>query len=1847
VRWRSLAIAIVLSLLAGAIFDHASTWAAGPSAVYRRYFADGSTGPLFDTRFAIANPGTRAANVILTFARTDGRLFIRRLVVAPSSRTAFSPASMAGLEDAEFGTTVEADQPLIVDRTITWDSTTYAGRADAGAAAPSTTWFLADGATHSGSNLYYAIHNPGASPADVTIQYLLPSSQERRTKRYYVAPHSRSTVWVNEEARTDSRLSDLNNADVSAAVSSTTPIVVEKTMYMSRPGRTYGPALSCAAAPGVSTTWFFAEGATGSAFGMFLVMMNPADADALIDARYLLPSGDQVTRTYAVPARGRLPVRVDLEDPRLAGTQVAVILMSANGVGIVAERSMFWPGPAAGDWKGATASTGTTAAGSRWGIAAGEVGGPRHTRTEVLVANTSPTAGSVAVTLLFENGSRDRKVFLAGTMKRFTVDVGREFSSADGKRFAVVVESIDTLPADLVVEWSMYADGPDQGSTVGWSAPASPLDEAHAGSTTSTSDDAAASRGGVAGRFAAAEATPSPAGSFNIKVVTDASPDLSDMDSLIASTTSRWPTTDQKVWALFYWSHILKRQTPPITLHGFDVTDPIRNLVDYGYTMCSTTSGINQSLYDALGLEHQYWDICNHTVSAVQYDGKFHMIDTSMSNLVTLDDGVTLASVPEVAADSARLLREHSVYSTSPNGFLTGTDTGRHLSDIVSPEDGTIAAGFAADFCSNGLKYRDYYYNWNRGHRYVLNVREGESYTRYYRPLGTSADYWISSEKIANADPSTTFQIDPLNKFGLRGNGSWVFSPPLTTNAWSAAAYRSDNIVLAAGGLEPADPAQMAEIVYKVQAADVIASQSVQAQFSRTSASAMASIALSLNHGVTWQTIGDLGSTVAAVVPVTINLRDQVNGAYETLIRVQMTSDPASPAAIVLTGMTISTVTQVNAKALPRLNSGRNQVFIGEGDQSDSMVLWPDLRGTLWAKDAYDSSNIAAQAVNVPRKYSAVVYPSTLNQDAYLTYKMEAPTDITRLVYGARLYNSRAGSYIDFLHSFDNGATWIPSYRLSDTNKPFDVIHYETITNIPPGVRRVLFKYLIHNTSTAGPGSASGLYAVRMEADYQPPQGGGRPIDVTFRWKEVQTDRSLADRSFRQRVAAFPTTVTIDVGGSDHPVMESLKVNVEDPSDATPFGYGDGVDVGGERYVPMRRAEGTNVAVNKPYTASRPPSGFQSSAPAANTTILTDGIVGGPVTGSNYYWWGQCWSSGSTVDLQVDLGLSQSVSAFRAHMFGYPFWDALKGQVQDRVEILTSVDGIDFVSQGLLPTSLWKKDIPINYMLQDDETATGWNFEQTLASAVQARYVRYHITPRRNLCLSELQVFDRIDYQPFDLRIALPESVPPPANSPPSVIITSPQNDAQFEQPAPIIVAADAQDVDGNLSRVEFFSDATSIGIATAAPYQVTWANAPVGRHSLTAQATDAAGAFTASAPVEVTVVTPTTTPPGNGIDEIVLYAAASPLIVDGWSVIGDATAAGGLLLQNPDRGEDKVLTPLAFPPQAFELTFTADAGKPYRLWLRGKAQGDSYKNDSVFVQFDHSVDASGNPMWRTNGSSAASVIIEECDGCGLQGWGWADTGYGRSTPGPLVSFAQAGVQHIRIQAREDGLGIDQIVLSAVKYMSLSPGSTKDDTTILAATQPGTGPPEPINDVVLYPGIDGEVGGGWSMVADTTAADGIRLQNQNSGQPKLLTALAKPAQYFDVVFYADAGKPYHVWVRGIAQGNNYNNDSVFVQFDHSVDASGTPIWRIDTESGTPVILEDCSQCGVEGWGWADNRYGANLLGPDVYFGSSGLQRLRVQVREDGLGIDQIVLSAMTYLNASPGAITNDIIIVRR
>jgi hypothetical protein len=254
--------------------------------------------------------------------------------------------------------------------------------------------------------------------------------------------------------------------------------------------------------------------------------------------------------------------------------------------------------------------------------------------------------------------------------------------------------------------------------------------------------------------------------------------------------------------------------------------------------------------------------------------------------------------------------------------------------------------------------------------------------------------------------------------------------------------------------------------------------------------------------------------------------------------------------------------------------------------------------------------------------------------------------------------------------------------------------------------------------------------------------------------------------------------------------------------------------------------------------------------------------------------------------------------------------------------------------------------------------------------------------------------------------------------------------------------------------------------------------------------------------------------------------------------------------------------------------------------------------------------------------------------------WGWQDNGYGAGVQGPPIYFATGGLQRMRVQIREDGVGLDQIVLSSVRFSATAPGALKNDATLLPASVPGSGN-DANAEIVLRPSEPSLIVGAWSRIADATAAGGARLQNPNAGAPKIAAALASPVDYFEMTFDADAGRAYRLWIRGKATGNNWANDSVHVQFSDAVTASGTPIFRIGTTSSAEVNLEDCANCGISGWGWQDNGYGAGVLGPEIKFATTGAHTLRVQVREDGLGIDQIVLSAGRYLSAAPGAGKND------
>lgn len=195
--------------------------------------------------------------------------------------------------------------------------------------------------------------------------------------------------------------------------------------------------------------------------------------------------------------------------------------------------------------------------------------------------------------------------------------------------------------------------------------------------------------------------------------------------------------------------------------------------------------------------------------------------------------------------------------------------------------------------------------------------------------------------------------------------------------------------------------------------------------------------------------------------------------------------------------------------------------------------------------------------------------------------------------------------------------------------------------------------------------------------------------------------------------------------------------------------------------------------------------------------------------------------------------------------------------------------------------------------------------------------------------------------------------------------------------------------------------------------------------------------------------VVTTTTPEPSGDAEVVLYAWRALIIAGNWQVVSDPAAAGGARISSSNLGAGRVRKPQTAPADYFELTFHAEAGRPYRLWMRGIAASNHVANDSVFVQFDQSVTETGAATYRIGSQSAATVNLEECTRCGLDGWGWQDNGSGVNVLGPAIYFATSGLQRVRVQTREDGFSIDQIVVSPSAYLTMAPGLNKGDTTVL------------------------------------------------------------------------------------------------------------------------------------------------------------------------------------------------------
>jgi hypothetical protein len=199
-------------------WGHSSVGASHASKVW--HFAEGSTGPGFETWLLVQNPNPSPAEISITYMTPDGAVAAVADTVKPGSRKTFDVGAV--LPDTwEISTLVEADRPVVAERAV-YGKGRILAHDSIGALAPAVDWYLAEGSTGEGFETWVLVQNPGEGSATARVDYMTPYG-ERDGPRAIIPARSRVTFNVAHTVP--------GVYDVSARVTSDRPVVAERAMY--------------------------------------------------------------------------------------------------------------------------------------------------------------------------------------------------------------------------------------------------------------------------------------------------------------------------------------------------------------------------------------------------------------------------------------------------------------------------------------------------------------------------------------------------------------------------------------------------------------------------------------------------------------------------------------------------------------------------------------------------------------------------------------------------------------------------------------------------------------------------------------------------------------------------------------------------------------------------------------------------------------------------------------------------------------------------------------------------------------------------------------------------------------------------------------------------------------------------------------------------------------------------------------------------------------------------------------------------------------------------------------------------------------------------------------------------------------------------------------------------------------------------------------------------------------------------------------------------------------------------------------------------------------------------------
>jgi len=393
----------------------------------------------------LQNPHAQATTALVTFAPPGGAgAFVRSYSLPATSRTTlYVPTEgFSGMDQSVSVVPSVASLPIWAEHADYWNNQ-EAGRATEGAYEHSDTWYFAEGAIGSGWwTEYVTAYNPSPdNSVNVSWQFLNQSGGNPAPLTYTIPPRGQYKVWVNGVAGVEgvhsTKLSgvwlDGDHAGQPA------PIVGDRTMSWN--GEIDGHEGK--GVPYPSTSWYFAEGSSGS-WTTYLCMMNPTNRPATVTGYYMVDgSGLAGPYTYTIPAMSRFTVTP------IFGSPFGVNLQS--NVPIVAERSMYL----GADWTVGTIGEGATSPMQRWMFAEGSSAGYY---TYYLLANPTSVAATVNASFQIEGVGVYSFPVTVPAGQRYTIDPSG-YPALQNRSYSLeltVQNTPDTVPASIVAERAMY-----------------------------------------------------------------------------------------------------------------------------------------------------------------------------------------------------------------------------------------------------------------------------------------------------------------------------------------------------------------------------------------------------------------------------------------------------------------------------------------------------------------------------------------------------------------------------------------------------------------------------------------------------------------------------------------------------------------------------------------------------------------------------------------------------------------------------------------------------------------------------------------------------------------------------------------------------------------------------------------------------------------------------------------------------------------------------------------------------------------------------------------------------------------------------------------------------------------------------------------------------------------------------------------------------------------------------------------------------------------------------------------------------------------------------------------------